>query len=122
MGRLRMLEVERGKSEGGILLHLMHTANSWRDCLAVNVKPLRLFDELVVAYHRLPRHVLAPLAVCLVFTAGAVASFPELDDGYVLLMLKELDLRSLVNAHPDRPLVGWLWYGLAVTAGPNFWP
>ncbi len=61
-------------------------------------------------------------AVVLVLTLGAVASFPELDDTYLFLMLRESGPAAIVPAHPDRPLAAHLWQLGARALGSGFWP
>jgi hypothetical protein len=59
--------------------------------------------------------------LCATFTVGAVAAFPEFDDGYLMLILKERGVSAILSAHPDRPLVGWMWQVLATVFGSHFW-
>lgn len=56
-----------------------------------------------------------------VLTLGAVKTFPQMDDAYLLLLLKERGAAALRAAHPERPLVGSIWQGLAVLTGSWFW-
>jgi hypothetical protein len=58
-------------------------------------------------------YILPSVLICLVFTVGAVAAFPEMDDTYLLLLLKEHGAGAIIPGHPDRPIVAALWYGLA---------
>ena len=60
-------------------------------------------------------------AVVGVLTLGAVKAFPQMDDAYLLLLLKERGAAAIRAAHPDRPLVGTLWQALAVVSGSAFW-
>ncbi len=56
------------------------------------------------------------------FTAGAILAFPQMDDGVLVLLLKERGADGLPRASLDRPLVGSLWRGAAVLLGPEgFW-
>src|SRR5258705_3499675 len=59
--------------------------------------------------------------LCATFTVGAVAAFPEFDDGYLMLILKERGVSAILSAHPDRPLVGWIWQVLATVFGSHLW-
>ena len=56
------------------------------------------------------------------FSLAAVRAFPQMDDAYLLLLLKEQGAASIAAAHPDRPLVGALWQAMASALGPAFWP
>ena len=62
-----------------------------------------------------PALVLAPLL------AAAYLAFPDMDDTYLLLLLKERGALAVAAAHRDRPLVGHLLQGLAVILKPKFW-
>ena len=54
-------------------------------------------------------------------TVCAVKAFPQMDDAYLLLLLKERGAGALAAAHRDRPLVGALWQKLAEVSGASFW-
>jgi len=54
-------------------------------------------------------------------TIGAAKSFPQMDDAYLLLLIKERGVGAIREAHPDRPLVGALWQRLASGTGASFW-
>ncbi len=66
---------------------------------------------------------LLPLVVIVgVFTAGAVRAFPQMDDGVLLLLLKERGPAGIPRASLDRPFVGALWEKAADLLGPGgFW-
>ncbi len=56
------------------------------------------------------------------FTAGAIFAFPQMDDGVLVLLLKERGASGLTRASLDRPLVGSLWQEAASLLGPRgFW-
>lgn len=56
------------------------------------------------------------------FTAAAIPAFPQMDDGVLLLLLKERGSAGFARASLDRPLVGALWREAAVLFGPEgFW-
>ncbi len=60
-------------------------------------------------------------AVVGVETFCAVRAFPQMDDAYLLLLLKERGAAAVAAAHRDRPLVGAIWQALAAGAGSSFW-
>ena len=65
--------------------------------------------------------IAAVAAVVGILTLGAVKAFPQMDDAYLLLLLKERGAGAIRAAHPDRPLVAALWQGLAAATGSSFW-
>jgi hypothetical protein len=54
-------------------------------------------------------------------TVCAVKAFPQMDDAYLMLLLKERGAAAVGAAHRDRPLVGSLWQSLAELSGDGFW-
>lgn len=65
---------------------------------------------------------LLPAALlCATFTAGAVLTFPIMDDGWLVLLLKEHGASALISSMPDRPLMAWLW-SLLLRSGRLYHP
>jgi hypothetical protein len=62
-----------------------------------------------------------PAAIVAVLTAAATRVFPQMDDGYLLLILKERGPDAILAAHPDRPFVGAVWQLAAEGLGRSFW-
>ena len=60
-------------------------------------------------------------AVVALLTVCAIKVFPQMDDAYLLLLIKEQGATAIRSAHADRPAVGALWQGLAVASGASFW-
>jgi hypothetical protein len=59
--------------------------------------------------------------ICLTLTLGSILAFPEMDDGYLMLSLREIGTGDIVRAHADRPLVAHIWTGIARLFGEYFW-
>jgi hypothetical protein len=63
-----------------------------------------------------------PIAlICLSLTMSAILAFPEMDDGYLMLALREISISEIVHAHADRPVVAYLWKAIAELFGGYFW-
>jgi hypothetical protein len=67
------------------------------------------------------RQLLPALVLVLALAVVSFFTFPDMDDSYLLLILKERGAEGIVAGALDRPLVGWLWSGLAAATGNRFW-
>ncbi|HEX7360720.1 MAG TPA: hypothetical protein VF283_09525 [Bryobacteraceae bacterium] len=70
----------------------------------------------------LRRAVLSVIIACTVLIVAAVVAFPEQDDGYWAMLLKELGPPGTLTGYLGSPAIGWLWYVLVQSCGIYFWP
>src|SRR5690242_5914803 len=71
-----------------------------------------------------PQWVVVPFALgvtLLPLIVVAAAVWPDLEDTYLFLLLKEYGVSRIAAAHTDRPLIGLLWESLARLCGRWFW-
>jgi hypothetical protein len=68
------------------------------------------------------RSVLVITLLCAIFAVAAAVSLPNTDDGLLLLTIREVGSKAIVNNYPENPLAGWLWQMLVESAGVYFWP
>jgi hypothetical protein len=60
--------------------------------------------------------------ICVISAVAAVVSFPEADDGSLLLTIHELGSKAIVASYPENPLAAWIWQCLLDSANVYFWP
>jgi hypothetical protein len=59
--------------------------------------------------------IAAVAAVLVPLVWAAAAGYPQSDDGYIALTLKEYDRELFFDSIRDRPLTAWLWWALLPT-------
>jgi hypothetical protein len=79
-------------------------------------KPERFSAALRAARELAPALVLVSL-----LAAASRFAFPDLDDAYLLLILKERGAEGVAAGSRDRFLVSWLWSGVTAATGNRFW-
>ncbi|MBV8829475.1 MAG: hypothetical protein JO108_09655 [Acidobacteriaceae bacterium] len=57
-----------------------------------------------------------------IFTVAAVVSFPEADDGSLLMVMRELGAKEIINGYTDSPISALLWRSFIEVCGVYFWP
>ena len=84
-------------------------------------KPFHFVNERLIT-RQSKRAVGITVLLSLILLVAAIFAFPEMEDGYLLLALKEQGPGALLHAHLQGPLTGWLLRGLAQVSGVYFWP